>query len=69
MLLRIMADAGVTPDETVMIDDMPAGFMAARAAGIRCFGYVADGDPDRVNGTGAVPVTRLAEVAQALDLR
>ncbi len=69
MLLRIMAEAGVTPDETVMIDDMPAGFNAAKAAGIRCFGYVADGDPDRVNGTGAVPVTTFDQIALALDLR
>ena len=69
MLLRIMADAGVTPAQTVMIDDMPAGFNAARSAGIRCFGYVADGDPYRVNGTGAQPVTGFDQIARALDLR
>lgn len=69
MLLRIMTDAGVTPAETVMIDDTPAGFEAARAAGMRCFGYVADGDPARVNGTDAIPVTTFEQIAQALDLR
>ncbi|MDX8346622.1 HAD family phosphatase [Cognatiyoonia sp. IB215446] len=33
MLLRIMRDAGVTAAETVMIDDMRSGCLAAQAAG------------------------------------
>lgn len=68
MLQRIMADTGIAPEHTVMIDDMPAGFNAARAAGVRCFGYVADGDPARIGDTGAEPVTSMAQIAQALQL-
>lgn len=68
MLQKIMADHGVTPDETVMIDDMPAGFLAAQAAGVRCFGYVADGDPARIGDTGATPVTHMDQIAQALGV-
>jgi len=68
MLQRIMADAGVEPDRAVMIDDMPAGFRAAAAAGMRCFAYVAEGDPTRVNGTGALPMTSMAQIRQALNL-
>ncbi len=68
MLLQIIADADVRADETVMIDDMPAGFLAARAAGIRCLGYVAVGDPGRTMGTGAKPITDLAEVINILNL-
>lgn len=69
MLYKIMADAGVTSADTVMIDDMPTGCRAAQAAGIRCFGYVADGDPGRIAGTGALPVTAMAEISAALGLR
>ena len=68
MLQRIMADIGVAPEHTVMIDDMPAGFNAARAAGVRCYGYVADGDPARIGETGAIPVTRMQQIGEALGL-
>ncbi|MEM9785457.1 MAG: HAD-IA family hydrolase [Pseudomonadota bacterium] len=68
MLLTIMEDAGVSVAETVMIDDMPSGCRAAQAAAIRCFGYVAQGDPTRIHGTGAIPVTCLSAVVSALDL-
>lgn len=69
MLFQIMRDAGIDPNETVMIDDMPSGCRAAQAAGIGCFGYVADGDPTRLEGTGAWPVTSMGAILQALDLR
>jgi HAD superfamily hydrolase (TIGR01509 family) len=69
MLIAIMADAGVTTNETVMIDDMAFGCLAAQAAGIPCFGYVADGDPARIDGTDAIPVTSMDAIADALNLR
>jgi HAD superfamily hydrolase (TIGR01509 family) len=68
MLFKIMADAGVVAAQTVMIDDMASGCLAAQAAGIRCFGYVADGDPSRINGTDAVPVTSFEQASKALNL-
>jgi HAD superfamily hydrolase (TIGR01509 family) len=68
MLQQIMADHGATPAQTVMIDDMPAGFLAAKAAGTACFGYVADGDPARIGDTGATPVTHMDQIAAALGL-
>ena len=69
MLFQIMTDAGVSRDNTVMIDDMPSGCRAAQAAGITCFGYVADGDSARLEGTGAVPMMSMHAISQALDLR
>ena len=69
MLLQVMKDAGANADETVMIDDMPSGCRAAQAAGIKCFGYVADGDPNRLDDTDAVPITSMRAISQALDLR
>ncbi|MDO6590892.1 hydrolase [Loktanella sp. D2R18] len=68
MLRKIMSDHGVGPGETVMIDDMPAGFLAAKAAGMPCFGYVADGDPARIGDTGATPITHMDQITQALGL-
>ncbi|WP_341368007.1 HAD family phosphatase [Yoonia sp. BS5-3] len=69
MLLRIMEDAEVSAAQTVMIDDMPSGCQAARAAGITCFGYVADGDPARIDGTGAIPAPSMTAIINALKLR
>lgn len=69
MIYRIMADAGVTPAQTVMIDDMPSGCQAAHAAGIRCLGYIADGDSNRLEGTGAEPIHTMQAVAAALGLQ
>ncbi|PUB15532.1 HAD family hydrolase [Yoonia sediminilitoris] len=69
MLQRIMADANVAAQNTVMIDDMPAGFNAAKAAGVRCFGYVADGDPARIGDSRARPVSHMSEIAAALGLK
>ena len=57
MIKRIMADAGVPPEHTLMIDDMPTGCRAAQAAGIRCYGFVIEGDPARLDGTDAKVVT------------
>lgn len=68
MLLKIAADAGIDPTDAVMIDDMPAGFLAAKAGRMRCFGYVADGDPLRIGDTGAIPVTSMQQITQALGL-
>ncbi len=68
MLLKIMSDLGVSPNQTVMVDDMPAGFLAAQAAGVRCFGYVADGDPTRIDGMEAIPVTSMQQITDLLRL-
>lgn len=68
MLLKIIDDTGADPAATVMIDDMPAGFNAAKAAGVTCFGYVADGDPARVGTTGAQPVTQMDQIRRALGI-
>jgi HAD superfamily hydrolase (TIGR01509 family) len=68
MLHHAMAKAGVTAEETVMIDDMPAGTKAAQAAGVRCFGLCIHGSPDRFKGTDATVVPDLMAVQDALGL-
>lgn len=39
-----------TPAHCVVIEDSPSGARAAKAAGMTCFGYVADTDPKRLQG-------------------
>ena len=68
MLLRACADAGVTPDQAVMIDDSPAGCRAAQAAHIRCFGFAPHGEGAALAAVGAQPVRSFAAIASALGL-
>lgn len=44
---------GATPDETVVIEDSLSGVVAARAAGMRVFGYAADEDAGAFERAGA----------------
>ena len=68
MLLHAMQVAGADAARTWMIDDMPAGWNAARVAGCRCFAFVADGGPARADGFAVTAVTRMDQIATALRL-
>jgi len=68
MLLHAMDAAVARPQATWMIDDMPAGWNAAQAAGCGCFAYVAEGGSARADGYNAVPITQMAQIAAALNL-
>lgn len=68
MLLHAMQTAGANTATTWMIDDMPAGWHAAAAAGVGCFAYVADGGDARAAGFDARPVTHMDQIAPALGL-
>lgn len=48
LYLHAAAQAGVAPQRALVIEDSPTGARAAQAAGIRCFGYVAETDPARM---------------------
>ena len=68
MLHHAMRVAGADPARTWMVDDMPAGWGAAEAAGCGCFAYVADGGPARAAGHAVTPVTDMAQIAEHLGL-
>ena len=68
MLLHAMRVAGANPARTWMVDDMPAGWRAAQAAGCGCFAYVADGGPARAEGYPVTPVTRMDQIAVMLGV-
>lgn len=53
--LRAAADAGILPERCVVIEDSPSGARAGKAAGMVCFGYVAE-----------TPAVRLAPICDQL---
>lgn len=48
LYLRAAADAGIAPERCVVVEDSVAGARAGKAAGMACFGFVADSDPERM---------------------
>lgn len=68
-LFLIAAEAlGVPPDRCAVVDDSPAGCIAARAAGMRCFGYAERTAPERLTVEGAIPVASMSALTAALGL-
>ena len=68
LLLKAAADAGVATHRAVMIDDSPAGASAARAAGMRCFGYVEHGNHEKMKNEGVPLVHSMADLKRELSL-
>ena len=68
MLRHAMRVAGADPARTWLVDDMPAGWRAAQAAGCGCFAYVADGGPARADGYAVTRVTRMDQIADMLGV-
>ncbi len=48
--LKAAAHAGMTPVQCVVIEDSASGARAGKAAGMRCFGYVADTPAAKLEG-------------------
>ncbi|WP_300012064.1 HAD family phosphatase [uncultured Roseobacter sp.] len=46
--LKAAAEAGVSPDRCVVVEDSASGARAGKAAGMYCLGYVAGTDPERL---------------------
>lgn len=68
-LLLIAARAeGVAPEDCVMVDDSPSGCIAARRAGMRCFGFDPSGDGARLTAEGAEHLSRLRDIPARIGL-
>ncbi|TVP71772.1 MAG: HAD family phosphatase [Rhodobacteraceae bacterium] len=59
---------GHAPDHCVVIEDSPTGARAARAAGMRCFGYAPDGNGTELAAEGACVFHAMTELTQLLAL-
>jgi len=62
MLLHAMKTANVTPQETIFIDDSPAGCQAGQKAGVKTYGFNPAGDARNLAQTGATPIRSLCEI-------
>lgn len=68
LFLEAAARRSVPPDRAVVIEDSATGARAAKAAGIRCFGYAADTAPAKLTAHGATPFTHMADLPGLLGL-
>lgn len=59
---------GLPPSACVVVEDSPTGARAARAAGIACYGYVAQGDGARLAAEGATLFRAMADLPGLLGL-
>jgi beta-phosphoglucomutase-like phosphatase (HAD superfamily) len=56
------------PEACAVIEDTPTGAAAARAAGMRCFGYAPTGDSEALKACGAVCFSAMADLPRLLGL-
>ncbi len=68
LFLHAAARMGHAPERCVVIEDSPTGARAARAAGMRCFGYAPEGDGARLVAEGARVFDDMAQLPEMLGL-
>ena len=59
---------GVAPEHTIVVEDSHSGATAAKAAGMRCFGYCAETPREQLIEAGATPFDRMAELSGLLGM-
>ena len=68
LFLHAARQLGVSPGDCVVIEDSAAGARAARAAGMRCFGYAPKGAAAGLLAEGAVLFGDMAELPALLGV-
>jgi HAD superfamily hydrolase (TIGR01509 family) len=68
LYLHAAAQLGVPPGACVVIEDSAAGARAARAAGMRCYGYAPKGVHPALEAEGAVLFTRMVDLPALLGV-
>lgn len=68
LYLHAAEQLGVLPSACVVIEDSPAGARAARAAGMRCFGYAPRGAHAALEAEGAILFHDMAELPGILGV-
>lgn len=68
LLLMAAAHFDVAPARCVMIDDSPAGVIAAQKAGMRAIGFDEGGHSGRLDELGAEVVSHISQIEALLEL-
>jgi len=68
LFLHAAKTLGVSPERCLVIEDSASGAKAAAAAGMRCFGYIADTPAEKLTAHGATPFADMAELPGLLGL-
>jgi HAD superfamily hydrolase (TIGR01509 family) len=69
LFLHAARSLGTDPHDCVVVEDSPFGAMAARAAGMRCYGYAGGLTPARrLSEVGAVTFDRMTDLIAVLGL-
>jgi len=68
LFLHAAATMHADPDRCVVVEDTTIGVLAARAAGMRVFGYAADSDEAALRAAGAEVLWSLTELPKLLGL-
>ncbi len=68
LFLHAAASMGTKPSRCVVVEDTPSGVAAAVTAGMRVFGYVADGDEPALRAAGAEVLRSMDELPELLGL-
>ncbi|WP_435257600.1 HAD family hydrolase [Thioclava sp. FR2] len=68
LYLHAAHQLGLSPKDCIVVEDSPTGARAARAAGMRCFGYAAQTPSDRLANEGAIPFTDMTDLPRLIGL-
>lgn len=68
LYLHAAASLGVGPSACVVVEDSPTGARAAKAAGMKCYGYAAQNDGARLAAEGALVFHNMTDLATLLAL-
>lgn len=68
LFLHAAKTMGIEPQDCVVIEDSVSGVKAAKAAGIKCFGYSAETAPDTLKAENAIPFFDMHDLPNLLNL-
>jgi HAD superfamily hydrolase (TIGR01509 family) len=68
LFLHAAAAMRASPDRCVVVEDTAIGVRAARSAGMRAFGYIADSDEETLRQAGAEVLRSLAALPEQIGL-
>lgn len=67
LFLHAAETMGVSPEDSIVIEDSPRGVRAARLAGMRCYGYDVYGKSKELRQEGAHVFTKMTDLIKVLS--